>query len=229
MKFHDCKEKALRRRIQFYGFQCSWCGNRPGKDFHHIQPEEAGGSYEWSNLIWVCKTCHGLLDDFCRKHWNDSEQQHRMNEIRSCSIEATFQVCEGTINPRRSTEMWNYGNIFEMGKTGKTTEVPRTADDLWRDLRESKKYMKIESFLCLKYLASFVAHRGEPTDCIGMDGKGPVVIAAPSLDALLERAKQLQSWDRQNQQAGTREEATESYKEYRQQEDEFFHTVFRPS
>jgi len=229
MKFHDCKEEALRRRIEFYGFQCSWCGNRPGKDFHHIQPECAGGSYEWSNLMWVCKTCHGLLDDFCSKHWDDPEQQARMREIRSCSIDATFQVCEGTINKRTSEERWNFGNVFEMGKTGKTTDAPRTADKLWQDLHETKKYMKIDSFLCLEYLRQFVAHRGEPTHCVGMDGKGPVVIAAPSLEALLERASELLSQDHQRHETGTREEARQAYNDYKRSEDEFFHTVFRPS
>jgi hypothetical protein len=189
---------------------------------------EAGGSDDWNNLIWVCKTCHGLLDDFCRKYWNDPEQQERMNTIRTCSIDASFQLCEGTINKRKSQEQWNFGNLFEMGKNGKTTEAPRTSDDIWRDLREARMYMKINSPLCLEYLTKFVAHRGESTHFIGWEGKGPVVIAAPSLEALLEAAKELQCPDHQHQQQGTPEEAIQQYKEYKKSEDDFFHTVFRP-
>ena len=109
MKFHDCSEATLRKRILFYGYRCGWCGRRPGRDFHHIQPSKAGGaggSDEWDNLIWVCETCHTLLDEFCRKHWSDPEQQERMRKIRSCSIDATFQFCEGKINKKKSTEQW---------------------------------------------------------------------------------------------------------------------------
>jgi hypothetical protein len=119
--------------------------------------------------------------------------------------------------------------IFEFGKRGKTTERPRTADEMWEDLREAKMYMKIDSSLCLQYLKAFVAHTGEPAHCISMDGKGPVVIAAPSLEALLEAAKALQNPDRQHDQQGTLEEARHAYEAYKRAETEFFHTVFRPS
>ena len=139
MKFHDCKPDTLRERLRRYGAQCRWCGNRPGRDFHHIQPTAAGGSDEWGNLIWVCEVCHTLLDEFCRGHWSDVAQAERMRELRSCSIEAEFRHAEGTINKRTSQEQWNYANIFEIGKEGKVAEPSRTADDVWHDLADLKK------------------------------------------------------------------------------------------
>lgn len=85
MRFHDCTITTLRKRFRTYGFKCSWCGNRLGRDFHHIQPKRgAGGSDDKANLIWVCEVCHTLLDDFCRKHWDDPTQKGRMTLIRSC-------------------------------------------------------------------------------------------------------------------------------------------------
>jgi hypothetical protein len=229
MKFIDSEEGALRRRIQFYGYQCGWCGNRPGRDFHHIQPEAAGGSDEWDNLIWVCETCHTLLDEFCRKHWNDPDQQEKMREVRSFSIATTFQFCEGTINKKKSTEQWNFGNIFEMGKAGKTTEVPRTADDMWKDLYETKKYMKIDRYLCLRYLLELALYKGEPVLASRHDDERPVVIAAPTLDVLLEKAKELQGEQTRYKQSGTVDEAREYKRREDELEDTFFHTVFRPS
>jgi hypothetical protein len=38
MKFHYCSDEALRKRIQFHGYQSGWGGRRQGRDFHHIQP-----------------------------------------------------------------------------------------------------------------------------------------------------------------------------------------------
>lgn len=238
MKFHDCDTDTLRPRLRRYGCQCRSCGNRPGRDFHHIQPRTTGGSNEWDNLIWVCEVCHTLLDEFCRKHWNDPDQAERMRQLRSYSIEAEFQQVEGTINKRKSQEQWNYSGIFEMGKEGKIAEPPRTADDIWHDLAELKKNMKVDGFLCIDYLTKFAVHLNHPV--CGFVPSGPVLIAAPSLETLLEKARELQVREQADVKPLSPEEskakyeqvkqaAREEYQKYKQMEDEFFHKVFRPS
>jgi hypothetical protein len=238
MKFHDCTPDTLRERLRRYGAQCRWCGRRPGRDFHHIQPREAGGSDQWGNLIWVCEVCHTLLDEFCRKHWNDPAQAARMNELRACSIEAEFQHVEGTVNKKKSQERWNYADIFEMGKEGKVAEPPRTADDIWRDLAELKKYMKVDAFLCMDYLTRFALHQNQAV--CGHARGGPVIIAAPSLEALMEKVRELQAQEQAAEQPMSPEEskakyeegkqaAREAHQKYKQMEDDFFHKVFRPS
>jgi hypothetical protein len=239
MKFHDATPETVKDRLRRYGCMCRWCGNRSGRDFHHIQPESVGGSDKWSNLIWVCEVCHTLLDEFCLAHWNDPEQVERMNELRSSSIEAEFQHVEGTINKRRSQEQWNYANIFEMGKEGKIDEQPRSADIIWRDLLDTKKHMKVDAFLCYDYLKKFSVHQNQ-TVCAFTHADGPLVIAAPSLRALVEKVEELQTQQQAEEQPMTPEEsraqyeegeqaASEDYQIYKQMEDEFFHRIFRPS
>lgn len=229
MKFHDCTEQTLRIRFETYGFQCSWCGNRPGRDFHHIQPQHAGKNDEYSNLIWVCEVCHTFLDEFCTKHWNDPEQAQRIAEIRSCSVEATFSVCDGEITKKKGKEAWNFGNVFQFGREGKRQEIVRTAEDIWHDLAEIKKHMKIDMGLCLQYLRQLASHQNRPIYLapLGPCGDEPVVIAAPSMAVLLEQAKKLQG-EREHPQ-GTQEVAKAEAKKAHDQEDEFFHRVFRPS
>lgn len=226
-KFHDCSEGTLRKRLQFYGCQCSWCGNKRGRDFHHIQPEAAGGSAEWNNLIWVCETCHTLLDEFCSEHWSDPKQAERMKQIRSYSIDNNFQFCEGKINKKGSKEKWVFGNIFEMGKEGKMIDPPRTPDDIWSDLRETRKYMKIDRILCCDYLLKFSVHQDKPIMAFGYRDKRPIIIAAPSLETLLKAVKELGEEDKTLGKAAEKEADLASARQHKQLEDEFFHDVFR--
>src|SRR5271166_5696476 len=134
-RYHDCHIDTLRRRLAQSGHQCFWCGALRGRDFHHIQPRAAGGSDDPSNLIWICDCCHAVLDEFCKKHWNDPAQAARMELIRGKSVNAVFEdwVKDG--------KDWKIGNGgIRLVCNGPAPKQQRTADDIWRDMLQLRKH-----------------------------------------------------------------------------------------
>ena len=79
-----------------------------------------------------------------------------------------------------------------MSKEGKQPQPKRTADDMWHELTDIKKHIRLDQSACLDYLRQIVDHRKRPVVSWPAHGQGRVVIAAPSMEALLEVACKLQ-------------------------------------
>ena len=48
---------------------CAGCGG-PAQELHHMIPFRNGGSDEPKNLIWLCRTCHQLVDRINLQDWS---------------------------------------------------------------------------------------------------------------------------------------------------------------
>ncbi|WP_417936021.1 HNH endonuclease [Haloarcula saliterrae] len=83
-----------RRRRQVYkrdNYECQNCGQKGRRrgdaelHAHHVVPKSVGGSDKLSNLITVCKSCHGSIHNGNQVSDNQNDSSDRMYACPTCS------------------------------------------------------------------------------------------------------------------------------------------------
>ena len=63
-KNRDCyfTEKTILIIYAKYGYCCYVCKSQKKLDIHHIIPRKEGGTNDLTNLVLLCRKCHGAIE-----------------------------------------------------------------------------------------------------------------------------------------------------------------------
>jgi 5-methylcytosine-specific restriction endonuclease McrA len=61
---YRAKARESHRYLRYRGNKCLLCDNLDHLEVHHIVPQCKGGTDDWTNLVTLCSSCHGVISKY---------------------------------------------------------------------------------------------------------------------------------------------------------------------